>query len=616
MADNQEKNIIVGESGWSKGVYLFIFLLIFIFFYRLLSSHPPTLKVGQTYQLKYTFHYPLTSGFWYKNIYIQPPKDISPLPIKVGYNYQLGVYIDSVLNKGVYETKYKGFLVNVSTERKTKFTFFWRELNRLNSKFSEKIDDLFPWPTSALMKGLIFGQKTDLRGYKPKFLKTGTIHIVAASGFNVMLVFGIFFYLFILFLPRKYALVGTLVFIWLYALLISFQPPVLRAATMASLLILSQLLRQPANSGYIFLLTILFLLIFNPSLIFSLSFQLSVFSTLGLIVLAKHLVNFFHFLPAIIREDVGVTFAAQIFTWPLIGFYFSHWNLITFLTNAFILWTIPPLTIGGAALLFYYLLPWHPLFHIFSFLLWLLANYLFKIIEFTSHFDWLTVRQKLNYPLLLGYYLFLFIFLRLINKRIPSPLSPERDYQKGAILLFSLPFFLTLLTTPLLPQNEVRISFQPNFKAVSLYSHHQRIIILSKLNRGYYPFFSQLLYPWERKIDLLALPESQQKNFLITDLRHKYTLHQVITLNQDYLSQDYFLQLVNKDGNLIIKTPKLRLFWALTTVSNPYQMLESNLIIAPPSQLKLFSSVGSRDVLLIPSSTTIFKRIRLLELGT
>ncbi len=611
MADNQEKDIIVGESGWPKGVYLFILLLISLFFYRLLSSRPPTLKVGQTYQLKYTFHYPLTSGFWYKNIYIQASKETTLPSIKVGYNYQLGVYIDAVLDKGVYETKYKGFLVNISAERETPLAFFWQELNKLSSKFSEKLDNLFPWPTSALMKGLIFGQKTDLREYKSKFLKTGTIHIVAASGFNVMLVFGIFFYFFVLFLPRKYALVGTLGFIWLYALLISLQPPVLRAATMASFLILGQLFHLQTNSGYIFLLSILFLLILNPSLIFSLSFQLSVFSTLGLIVLAKHLINFFRFLPAVIREDVGVTFAAQIFTWPLISLYFGRWNLITFLANALILWTIPPLTIGGAALLFYYLLPWHPLSHLFSFFLWLLANYLFKVVEFTSHLNWLTLRQKLNYPLLLSYYLFLFILLRFIRKKPSSLSSPEQEYSKGAILLFSLPLIITLFTTPLLPQDEIRISLQSNFKAVSLYSHHRRIIILPKLNGGCYPFFSQLLYPWERKIDLLVLPENQKTYFLLNNLRHKYRLHQIITLDQDYLSQDYLFQLANKDGNLIIKTPKLRLFWALTTVSNPYPMLESNLVIAPPSQLKLFSSVGSRKTLLIPSNIPTFRRILL-----
>ncbi len=609
MADDQTKNIVVGEQGWPAQVYLFILGLIILIIIRLIFTHPPSYKVGQNVSISYSVRYPIKNGFWYKNLFIKSTPSTPKL--RLGHSYHLQLYIDGVLSKGIYQTKYKAYLVKVESENPLIFGWWWQKLNQLNSRFSSHLESLFPWPTSALMEGLIFGQKEDLGQYKSKFQKTGTIHIVAASGFNVMLVFGFVFYLLIFFLSRRLALIITLFFIWFYALLIGLQPPVIRATTMASLLILSQLLHQSYPLLYAFFLGILLILLIQPQLIFSLSFQLSAISTLGLILLASYFVSLFRFLPVIIREDVGVSMAAQIFTWPIISFYFGSWNLISFLANALILWTIPFLTIGGSLLLFYHLLPWHPLANFFAFIFWIGAHYLFLVVNFLAKPHFLILHTQLNYPLTIAYYLFLALGLRFLAKRIPhlKPPPPGTNFKKSFLFVFGLSTIIILLSTPLLPQDEVRIISSPTTKIISIYSQHHRLILLPQGKEPPYSLSSQLLYPWERKIDFLVLPENTSPP-KFSSLKKHYLITQIITPNNNYSNQ--FFQLININGNLMVKTSKYKLFWALKPVLNYHPMLESNIVIAPASELKIFSSLGSRQTILIPFSTNPkITRIRL-----
>ncbi len=416
MAKDKKQDIVIGQPGVPWFNIAFIFILIILIFSRLLGLRPPRYEIDQILKVNYFVAYPVGTGIWLNNVYIKIPAGFRP-KFKVGNKVELTVMVNSVLSQNIYQTKYKADLLGVAFSKKHWSAWFWRFVNKINLSFSRKIESLFPWPASALIKGLLFGQKQNLGSYKFKFQQTGTIHIVAASGFNVMLVFGLVFYLLILILPRYYALYPTLVFIWFYALMIGLGPPVLRAVVMASLLLLSQLARQDYDLGYSFLIALLFILVFNPLLLFSLSFQLSVLSTAGLIFLAGFLASKLMFVPPIIREDLAVTLAAQLATWPIISYYFGGWNLVSFLANGLILWTIPLLTVGSGVAVFISFLHLSGLSHILALLLWFLADYLLAVVSFLAKFHFLFWHLRLNYPLMTAYYLFFYLVVKFLAFR-------------------------------------------------------------------------------------------------------------------------------------------------------------------------------------------------------
>lgn len=86
---------------------------------------------------------------------------------------------------------------------------------------SDSLHRHFTGDTAAFLAALFFGERTDLsEEFKDLFMKTGTLHILAVSGFNIgFLCAVILFFLKPFHLPRDPKLYILLVSIWAYCLL-------------------------------------------------------------------------------------------------------------------------------------------------------------------------------------------------------------------------------------------------------------------------------------------------------------------------------------------------------------------------------------------------------------
>ncbi|MFN4132347.1 MAG: ComEC/Rec2 family competence protein, partial [Caldimicrobium sp.] len=148
----------------------------------------------------------------------------------------------------------------------------------------------------GLFLALVLGIENQLpEEYLEKLKTQGLYHHLAISGFNLGILFGIIFKLARLILPYTPLLrLGLPIQIWasllalpgagILLILSGFQAPTLRAFFFLSCLVLSKLFFRLTPSLYILLLAGSLIVLFNPTLVGSASFQLSFMATLALIL--------------------------------------------------------------------------------------------------------------------------------------------------------------------------------------------------------------------------------------------------------------------------------------------------------------------------------------------
>src|SRR5204863_7474413 len=96
------------------------------------------------------------------------------------------------------------------------------------------------------------------------------------------------------------------------------EPPVMRAGVMAWLALLGALLGRPRSTATILGAAVLVLLVWDPTLVQSLGFQLSVAATAGMVALASPFAARLRFLPRPLALAAATTLAAQAGVMPIL----------------------------------------------------------------------------------------------------------------------------------------------------------------------------------------------------------------------------------------------------------------------------------------------------------
>lgn len=189
----------------------------------------------------------------------------------------------------------------------------------------------------TLVTALCLGAKNDMDdNLRELFIHTGTIHLLSVSGLHTGAIYLMLLFLFKLFrFPGNKKEIGILPLLWAYACLTGLSPSVVRAATILSFITIGKSICR----AYIPLNTIaasaFITLLINPSLLYSLSFQLSYCAYIGILVLYPFLYRLVK-LPPFLSGIYGcccVSIAAQLPTLPISAYYFHTVNLNGFLAN-------------------------------------------------------------------------------------------------------------------------------------------------------------------------------------------------------------------------------------------------------------------------------------------
>jgi len=222
---------------------------------------------------------------------------------------------------------------------------FMTNLLFVRSRFIGKMDQVFGEPQGSLLVGLLLGEQRFTDAWQDRFLKTGTTHIVAASGYNISVVLKIALAFFAMInIKRQKAFAFLVSAIVAYILLAGADAAVFRAGVMGVVLLLAYQTERKTSMVNILLTTVVVMLMVNPRLLRDdVGFQLSMVSTIGLIYLSPILKNKLRWLPEnfVIRESVIATLAATFASLPILLLQFGTFSFVSLITNVFVLPWIP-----------------------------------------------------------------------------------------------------------------------------------------------------------------------------------------------------------------------------------------------------------------------------------
>ena len=226
----------------------------------------------------------------------------------------------------------------------------WVFAAQLRHRLLEILDFHFPEDTASFAKALLLGDRTGI-DYETNtnFKLAGISHIIAVSGLHVTILFTL---INILCLKRRWmtALFGIPALV-LFAAAAGFSPSITRACIMQCLMIAATALNREYDGPTELAFSCLVMLLVNPLVITSVSFQLSVGCMIGIFLFSRRISGYlaeqyrkrkkrFRKIGQWIIGSVAVTLSAMITTTPLVAYYFGTISLVGIVTNLLTLWVI------------------------------------------------------------------------------------------------------------------------------------------------------------------------------------------------------------------------------------------------------------------------------------
>ena len=336
-------------------------------------------------------------------------------------------------------------------------------LFKTRGRIEEELSSLLPEPEGGLLLGVLFGIKKQMpENFWQNLRKTGTLHLVVASGQNVTLVAGFLIETLVIFISRRKAVILAMIGIILYVLMVGAEAPVIRAGIMIGFTYLAQIFGREQNGGVGLVLAAAVMLLLSPLMLFDIGFQLSFMAMAGIITIypklkektlssgassasfptqaslrspqvtsgyaLNHMIQGLGktslrgiphrvFSMPVLGDGLAVTLSAQLATLPILLSNFGQISFLAPLINALVLPTIPfIMSLGGilAALS----LVVKPLAQLLAWFVWLFLVWFVKIVEGFASLSWVSFEiGKLSFWWAFGYYFVLGVIIFKLNER-------------------------------------------------------------------------------------------------------------------------------------------------------------------------------------------------------
>lgn len=297
------------------------------------EADPPDGEAGKNKILVYTQHYP---EFKYGD-----EVKISGV-LKKPSNFSNDFDWESYLAKD--EIYYEMFYPQTNLISSGNGFFIKRWMFAIKEKFISVLNNAMPEPNSGFMAGVTIGARKSMpKDLLDDFKKTGIIHVVVLSGYNITLVADFIMRAFS-FLPQALGINLGAIGIILFTLMAGASAATVRASIMALLVILARATGRIYAITWALFLTGFFMVLQNPKILrFDAGFQLSFLATLALIYLAPHFDKKLHFITNKwkIREIVSASIATQAFVLPLLLYKTGIFSVVALPVNLLILIFMP-----------------------------------------------------------------------------------------------------------------------------------------------------------------------------------------------------------------------------------------------------------------------------------
>lgn len=290
---------------------------------------------------------------------------------------------------------------------------------------------------------LLLGQQQDIsKDIMRDYQYAGAIHVLSVSGLHVGLLLGFLTFLLSPIANTKKNAILKLFIILLslsfFGILAGLTPSVLRSVTMFSFVAIGMCFRRSVNFYNTLLISAFLILLFNPSFIYDVGFQLSYFALFFIVWAQPLLASLFkpkNKIVTSIWDIITVSTAAQIGTLPISVYYFHQFSGLFFITNCLIL---PLLSIiMGIGIIVLIMgatnIVWTPILKLMELSIWLI-NYIIHKIAALEQF----IIKDIPFTkwMMIGLYLVIIAWIILLKKP---------NFRKTTIAFLSILFFQIVL---------------------------------------------------------------------------------------------------------------------------------------------------------------------------
>ncbi len=269
-----------------------------------------------------------------------------------------GSWRDYLEHRGIYTYSQFGRVMLLETGGGNPL---FRILYGLRDKGARVIDQVFPAPENALLRGILLGDESQISPLaREAYSITGTSHIIAISGFNMAVLAGIVAHGFTRRFGVQKGSLLTIVVLLLYTILVGAEASVMRAAFMGAFTVIGSSIARRGNSLNNLGISVLLMMLINPHLPWDVGFQLSAMATLGLALLmpplrarltlwmnARFGEEFSERFSTWVGDYLLVTLVAQLSVLPLLLYHFKSFSWVFLIANPLILPVQPLVMILG-----------------------------------------------------------------------------------------------------------------------------------------------------------------------------------------------------------------------------------------------------------------------------
>lgn len=193
----------------------------------------------------------------------------------------------------------------------------------------------------GVIEALLLGQRNDLSNKTyDNYKDAGAVHILAVSGLHIGIILLILQFLLkpLEILPRgkPVKLILILLLLWIFAFIAGLSPSIFRAVMMFSFIAYALHLNRPSNTFNILALSMFFILLVQPMVLFQVGFQMSYTAVFSIVWIYPKLQRFWYPENWILRKGwqlLSVSCAAQLGVLPISLLYFHQFPSLFFISN-------------------------------------------------------------------------------------------------------------------------------------------------------------------------------------------------------------------------------------------------------------------------------------------
>lgn len=241
--------------------------------------------------------------------------------------FDYGLYLSSIGIRTIFAAEEISCLSNNSLSYAERiYGKIKRTVYEVKTDFITNLENTAGEASAGLIRGIMFGEKSEMEEeVLEEFRKNGTAHVLAVSGLHVGIIYG---FICMVWRWKKGGLFFSvnLMFFFIYMVMSSFSPSVIRAVIMVWLHIFANITARRYDMASAAFFTGLVMMVINPMQIFNAGFQMSFIAVLSLSLMV----------PIIKRVYSGMLMAGmaiQVGLVPYIAYTFNYISLAALLVN-------------------------------------------------------------------------------------------------------------------------------------------------------------------------------------------------------------------------------------------------------------------------------------------